>query len=288
MYSKLYHFLENLKVFALFSPFRKQAAFFQLSLLWFALEFICFLFYLLWNVKNCVIFVLFVLNPYYSIIAFVFFHYKLNQFLRNESLFTLNTELLSKLLSSIVASPYLIGRSFLLHIAHWWLCCCAHSSAWCSIHLTYSTCCNLPVNLYYCPVLWLASGACCSALLLAVLPILHSEASAARCPTSLACCAASSSISCCPHCKDNLSYVFLFLGIARPQSQFPHSCVFEHLHIPRVGPHISCSRIGRSIVGMYKSLADTRMWKLGLWPRNSVSRNICIEFLALVLCSAPH
>ncbi len=35
------------------------------------------------------------------------------------------------------------------------------------------------------------------------------------------------------------------------------------LHIPRLCPHISCSRIGRSIVGIYKSLTDTWMWKSG-------------------------
>ncbi len=29
------------------------------------------------------------------------------------------------------------------------------------------------------------------------------------------------------HCNENPIYVFLFLGIARPQSQFPHSCVCE-------------------------------------------------------------
>ncbi len=46
----------------------------------------------------------------------------------------------------------------------------------------------------------------------------------------------------------------------------------------------SCSRI-RPIVGMYKSLTDTWMWKLGLWPRNSFSRNICFEFPVLCLCS---
>ncbi len=51
-------------------------------------------------------------------------------------------------------------------------------------------------------------------------------------------------------------------------------------------PHISCSRIGWSVVGIYKSLADTWMWKLGLWPRNSFSGNICFAFSVLVLCSA--
>ncbi len=31
----------------------------------------------------------------------------------------------------------------------------------------------------------------------------------------------------------------------------------------------SCSRIGRPILGIYKSLTDTYIWKLGLRPRNS-------------------
>ncbi len=43
-------------------------------------------------------------------------------------------------------------------------------------------------------------------------------------------------------------------GIAWRQSQFPHSWVCECLYIPRIGPHISCSRIGRLILGIYKSL----------------------------------
>jgi hypothetical protein len=29
-----------------------------------------------------------------------------------------------------------------------------------------------------------------------------------------------------------------FLGIARLQSQFPHSCVCERFYVPRIGPHI--------------------------------------------------
>ncbi len=51
-------------------------------------------------------------------------------------------------------------------------------------------------------------------------------------------------------------------------------------------PHISCSRVGRSMVGIYKSLTDTWMWKFGLWPRNSFSGKFCSEFSVLVLCSA--
>ncbi len=78
-----------------------------------------------------------------------------------------------------------------------------------------------------------------------------------------------------------------FLGIARPQPQFPNSCVCERLHIPRIGPHISSSRKGRPIVGIYNSLTDTWMWKLGLRPRYSFSGNICFKFSAFCLCSVP-
>ncbi len=38
----------------------------------------------------------------------------------------------------------------------------------------------------------------------------------------------------------------------------------SNLYISKIVPHISCSRIGRSIGGIYKSLTDTCMWKLGL------------------------
>jgi hypothetical protein len=55
------------------------------------------------------------------------------------------------------------------------------------------------------------------------------------------------------------------------------------LYIPRIGPHISCSR---SIVGIYKLFTDTCMWKLGLWPRNYFSWNISFKFSVMVLCSA--
>ncbi len=54
---------------------------------------------------------------------------------------------------------------------------------------------------------------------------------------------------------------------------------------PRSVYIFSCRRIGISVVGTYKSLTDTWMWILGLWPRNSFSVNILFEFLALVLCN---
>ncbi len=71
-----------------------------------------------------------------------------------------------------------------------------------------------------------------------------------------------------------------FLGKARPQPQFHiliHVSVND-LYIPRIGLHISSSRIGRPIVEIYKSLTDAWMWKLGLRPRYSFSGNVCFEF----------
>jgi hypothetical protein len=45
---------------------------------------------------------------------------------------------------------------------------------------------------------------------------------------------------------------------------------------------------GRPIVGIYNSLTDTWMWKLGLRPRYSFSGNICFKFSAFCLCSAAR
>jgi hypothetical protein len=42
----------------------------------------------------------------------------------------------------------------------------------------------------------------------------------------------------------------------------------EFVHI------FSCSRIGRLILGTYKSLTDTWMWELGLWPRAVLRKGI--------------
>ncbi len=60
------------------------------------------------------------------------------------------------------------------------------------------------------------------------------------------------------------SYLWIpFLGIARPQSQFHIHVSVSAFYIPRIGPHISCSRIGRSIVWVYKFLTDT--YECGNW-----------------------
>ncbi len=57
------------------------------------------------------------------------------------------------------------------------------------------------------------------------------------------------------------------------------------LYSPSIGPHISSSRIGRPIMGIYKSLTEAWMWKLGLRPQNSFSGNICFKISVFCLCS---
>ncbi len=63
-------------------------------------------------------------------------------------------------------------------------------------------------------------------------------------------------------------------GILGPQSQFPHSCVCEQLYIPTMGLPVLLEGICGLILGIYKSLKDTWMRKLGLRPRYSQKRNI--------------
>ncbi len=81
-----------------------------------------------------------------------------------------------------------------------------------------------------------------------------------------------------------------FLGIARTDSVliFHTHLSVSDLYSSRIGLHISSSRIGRPIVGIYKSLTDTWMWKLGLRPRYSFSGNICFEFSGFCLWSVLY
>ncbi len=88
--------------------------------------------------------------------------------------------------------------------------------------------------------------------------------------------------------QKNPIYVFLFWDLRRLSPNFHILVSVNDLYIPGIGPHISCSRIGRSIMGIYKLFKDTLMWKLGLRPRNTFSGNICFEFSVLVLYSVLY
>ncbi len=57
------------------------------------------------------------------------------------------------------------------------------------------------------------------------------------------------------------------------------------LYVSRIDPHISCSRIGRPIVGIYKSLTCKHM---NLEIGSVLFWNICFEFSVLCLCTVKR
>ncbi len=63
-------------------------------------------------------------------------------------------------------------------------------------------------------------------------------------------------------------------GIPQPQSQFPHSCVCERLYFPSIDLPILLQEICGPILGIYKMLIDTWIWKLGLRSHNFQKRKI--------------
>ncbi len=64
-------------------------------------------------------------------------------------------------------------------------------------------------------------------------------------------------------------------GIARPchNPSFHIHVSVSDLHIPTIDLPILLQEISGPIMGIYESLTDTWMWKLGLRPRNSQKRN---------------
>jgi hypothetical protein len=73
------------------------------------------------------------------------------------------------------------------------------------------------------------------------------------------------------HYNENPDYVFFFWELRRLSPNF-HTHVFvSDLYIPRIGPHISCSRIDRLIVRILKGHGNepnfARFLHKSLWPR---------------------
>ncbi len=62
------------------------------------------------------------------------------------------------------------------------------------------------------------------------------------------------------HCNENINYVFPFLKIVRPQSQFQHSCVCERFIFPQDWSTYFLQQNRQIYRGSIKSLTDTWMW----------------------------
>ncbi len=92
------------------------------------------------------------------------------------------------------------------------------------------------------------------------------------------------------HCNENSIYVFPEKDLRGLSPKFHiHMSEWAIYKLPGSVHIFSHSGIGRpKMVGTFKSLTDTWMWKLGLRPRNSFSGNICFEFSVLCLCSVMH
>ena len=89
------------------------------------------------------------------------------------------------------------------------------------------------------------------------------------------------------HCNENPIYVFLFWELRGLSPNFHIHVSVSDLYIPRIGPHISFSRLGRSIVGKYclkRSQAhECRNWECG---RAIPFLGIFVStFRVLVLCN---
>jgi hypothetical protein len=67
-----------------------------------------------------------------------------------------------------------------------------------------------------------------------------------------------------PHGNENPIYVFLIWELNGLSPNFHIHVSVSYLYIPRIGPHISCNRIGRLIVGIYHSQThECGNWECG-------------------------
>ncbi len=74
-------------------------------------------------------------------------------------------------------------------------------------------------------------------------------------------------LKCCPnlvHTATKIPLMFPFLGIARPSPNFHIHVSVSDLYCPRIGLHISSSKIGRPMVGIY-SINHSQTHECGNW-----------------------
>ncbi len=82
-----------------------------------------------------------------------------------------------------------------------------------------------------------------------------------------------------------LIFVFLEKELRDLSPNFHIHVSVSDLYIPRGVHMFSCSRIGRPIVVIYKSLTDTWMWKMGLRPAQFLFWECLFWIFGMCLCS---
>ncbi len=80
------------------------------------------------------------------------------------------------------------------------------------------------------------------------------------------------------HCTENLKQIFPEMKLRGLVPNFYVHVSVSDLYISMIGPQMQYRKIGGPIVGLYKSLTDKCMQKLGTRPRSVISGNICFEF----------
>ncbi len=77
------------------------------------------------------------------------------------------------------------------------------------------------------------------------------------------------------HCNENSRQIFPEMKLRGLVPNFYIHVSVNDLYIPTIGPQTQYSKIGGPIVGIYESLTDTWMQKLGTRLRNFISGNFC-------------
>ncbi len=80
------------------------------------------------------------------------------------------------------------------------------------------------------------------------------------------------------HCTENFKQIFPEMKLRGLVPNFYIHVSVSDLYIYTIGPQMQYRKIGGPIVGIYKSLTDTWMQKLGMRPHSVISGNICFEF----------
>ncbi len=88
------------------------------------------------------------------------------------------------------------------------------------------------------------------------------------------------------HCTENLKQIFPEMKLHGLVPNFCINLSESDLYIPTIGPPIWPYCVWGLIVGLYKSLTDTRIEKFGTRRRSFIYGNICFEFSVQCICSA--